>query len=40
MKGVAVMAEFLGELGGVLMIALIVILFFRFLMDIGVDKSG
>lgn len=34
------MAEFLGELGGVLMIALIVILFFRFLMDIGVDKSG
>ena len=33
------MANYIGMLGGLLMIALIVILFFRFLMDIGVDKD-
>lgn len=33
------MANYIGTLGGLLMIALIVVLFFRFLMDIGVDKN-
>lgn len=34
------MAEFIGGLGGLLMIVLIVVLFFRFLIDVGVDKEG
>lgn len=33
------MADFIGALGGLLMITLIVVLFFRFLLDIGVDKD-